>query len=441
MKDKKDMKMVHRLYRGFLIIEAFVIMLLYFGYTSASNILDIAIGEVTENKGKYADVGEITKVIENCTEEARGYLTSYSYFTAVLFIFMIGVSTWVAVSVTRSIKGNLAEMKKVADGLAIGDTEVEIVKHKNDEFGEVLDDFAKVIGNVKVQADIATQVADGNMLVEVEPKSEVDTMNIALKQMVTKNRETLTNISEAASQVTSGASQVASASDALAEGSTEQASAIQEITASIADVAEKTKQNAEQANAATGLMANAIGEVEKGNNEMREMMTAMEDINKASENIAKIIKVIDDIAFQTNILALNAAVEAARAGEAGKGFAVVAEEVRNLAVKSASAASETAELIEDSIRKIEVGSKRAVGTEEALKEITNVVRKSEQIVSDIATASGHQATAIAQIDQAVEQVSYVVQTNSATSEECAAASQELLEQAARVRELVAAYKI
>ena len=192
---------------------------------------------------------------------------------------------------------------------------------------------------------------------------------------------------------------------------------------------------------ASELVAQAIEEVKRGNAQMQDMMTAMQEINESSESISKIIKVIDDIAFQTNILALNAAVEAARAGDAGKGFAVVAEEVRNLAAKSASAASETAELIEDSIHKVEAGSSIADETAKALEMITAAVKESETIIRNIAEASNYQATAIAQIDQAIEQVSQVVQTNSATSEECAAASVELSNQANRMRELLSVYKL
>ena len=174
---------------------------------------------------------------------------------------------------------------------------------------------------------------------------------------------------------------------------------------------------------------------------MEDMMSAMEDINRSSESISKIIKVIDDIAFQTNILALNAAVEAARAGEAGKGFAVVAEEVRNLAAKSAAAASETAELIEDSINKVSAGSKIADDTASALEAITQGVSKSGTLIAEIAESSNYQATAVAQINQAIGQVSQVVQTNSATSEQCAAASEELSNQANRMMDLLSVFRL
>ena len=174
---------------------------------------------------------------------------------------------------------------------------------------------------------------------------------------------------------------------------------------------------------------------------MNSLLNAMEDISASSERIYAVIKSIEEIADQTNLLALNASIEAARAGEAGKGFAVVAEEVRNLAAKSSSAATETAEMIEDSIRKVEKGSRIAYETEQALGEITKVVQQSENMIMEIAEASNYQATAIAQIDQAIEQVSQVVQTNSATSEECAAASQELASQAGRVREMVSVYQL
>lgn len=416
-KFNQNVKFHTKLVISFIIISITMVIALYCGYTTAQTIITLP------------------------AERQAGYLSSYAYFTAVLFVIMSVVLMSIAVVMAGTIRHTTQDLQKAANALAVGDVDVTLTKRNNDEFGAVMDDFQMVVDSTRYQAQIAQEVADGNMMIDVTPRGEKDIMGIALQQMVAKNRSTLGNIKEAAYQVTTSSSQVASASEALAQGSTEQASAIEEITASIDDVAEKTKQNASQANVAADMMANTIEEVTKGNAEMQKMVEAMLEINDASENISKIIKVIDDIAFQTNILALNAAVEAARAGDAGKGFAVVAEEVRNLAAKSSAAAAETAEMIEDSIKKVEIGTSIANTTAITLDEITEVVKKSESIVNEIAEASNYQATAIAQIDRAIEQVSQVVQTNSATSEECAAASVELSNQASRMRDLIAVYKL
>lgn len=413
----KNLKIQTKLTVGFVIIGALVMFLLYASYTTASTIVNMPVAE------------------------QEGYLSSYSTFTAIIFVVMVIVISGISITMTRTIKLSLKDLQAAAGAMAKGQIDVKVEKRNNDEFGELIDDVGQLVQGIAEQTEVAKQVAEGNMTVNVIPRSDMDVMGHALKQMVTKNHKTLSNIKEAAYQVTTSSSQVASASEALAQGSTEQASAIEEITASIDDVAEKTKQNASQANVAADMMAKTIAEVKKGNEEMQQMVVAMKEINDSSENISKIIKVIDDIAFQTNILALNAAVEAARAGDAGKGFAVVAEEVRNLAAKSAAAAAETAEMIEDSIRKVEAGSKIADETAKALDQITTDVQESEVIVTEIAEASNYQATAIAQIDKAIEQVSQVVQTNSATSEECAAASVELSNQASRMRDLISVYKL
>lgn len=411
----KDMKFVTKLRTSFIIVGVLLVFSLYTGYTTSVDVISV--------------------------ESPERYLQNYAIFTAVEFIIMLIVMLVVSFGITNTLRRSLQQITDAAEEIAVGNVDVRLQKYSNDEFGQLIDEFQKVVDNVRYQSSIAEMVAEGNMTVEVMPKSEKDVLGLSLKKMVNRNNHALGSISDSAHQVMTSSSQVASASEALAQGSTEQASAIEEITASIDDIAGKTKINANNANEAASLMAEAIEEVKQGNEQMHEMTLAMHDINNSSESISKIIKVIDDIAFQTNILALNAAVEAARAGEVGKGFAVVAEEVRNLAAKSAAAAAETAELIEDSINKVEVGSKIVSETAKALEAITEVVERSENLITGIAEESNYQATAIAQIDQAVEQVSQVVQNNSATSGECAAASVELSNQASRMRDMLSVYTL
>lgn len=401
---------------SFISIDVVVVAALASGYTTARTIL--------------------TK------EDPTSYLRGYGIFTLVMIAFLILLMTSLTVSILRTIRLSVNQLKAAGTQISEGKIEnIDLEKRADDEFGEIVDNFREMSENIKAQAKVVEAVAGGDLTIEVKPKSDEDVMGNSLKRLVDTNYHALSNVKDAAMQVMTSSSEVASASEALAQGSTEQASAIEEITASINDIAGKTKQNAAEADSAAGLMGEALMDVNKGNQQMQEMVTAMNEINTASENISKIIKVIDDIAFQTNILALNAAVEAARAGEAGMGFAVVAEEVRNLAAKSAAAAAETAEMIEDSIHKVQTGSAIAGETAKALETISKVVSESEQIVRGIAEASNYQATAISQIDQAVEQVSQVVQTNSATSQECAAASMELSGQANRMRELLTVYNL
>lgn len=375
------------------------------------------------------------------TDDPASYLSQFSGFAIVLGVLIIANQMYSVIYNSRIIRINIANMSKACKLLADGNTDIKLDKIADDEFGKLIDDLQMVVDHLKEQAEVADAVAAGDLTVSVNPKSEHDIMGNSLKTLIEKNREALTDIDQGAYQVLTSSEQVASASESLAQGSTEQASAIEQVTASIAEVAEKTMQNADEANKAASLVGTVIEDVREGNKEMGLMLEAMGDINNASESISKIIKVIDDIAFQTNILALNAAVEAARAGDAGKGFAVVADEVRNLAAKSAQAAAETADLIEDSIVKVATGSNIANDTFKSLEEINKVVKESEALILGIAESSNYQATAVAQINQAIGQISQVVQTNSATSEQCAAAADELSGQAARMRELLTIYNL
>jgi methyl-accepting chemotaxis protein len=304
--------------------------------------------------------------------------------------------------------------------------------------------LARIIGKPLSQLVVAAnKIAEGDLdtNIGVDTKDEIGILASAFRKMSKNINEVMTNINNASEQVASGSKQVSDSSIALSQGATEQASSIEQLTASIEEVSSQTKENADNANEANELAEIAKENAVQGNSQMKEMLRAMEEINESSTSISKIIKVIDEIAFQTNILALNAAVEAARAGQHGKGFAVVAEEVRNLAARSANAAKETTAMIEGSIKKVEGGTKIATDTAEALNKIVGGIAKVANIVGDIAIASNEQAVGIAQINQGIMQVSDVVQTNSATSEESAAASEELSSQAELLRELVSRFKL
>jgi len=259
--------------------------------------------------------------------------------------------------------------------------------------------------------------------------------------MVDKLSATIAQISVAADTVAGGAWQMSSTSQALSQGVIEQASSLEEIACSMNEIAAQTRHNAENAAGAEKLAADTKALAEKVNRQMARMVDAIKEINSSSRSILSIIKVIDEVAFQTNLLALNAAVEAARAGRHGKGFAVVADEVRRLALRSARAARETAELIEGSVKKVDDGTEMADVTAEALQEIVEAAGKMTELVADIAAASNEQAQSVAQISAGLDQVDRVTQQNAAHAEESAAAAQDLSNQSKVLQRQVSAFKL
>lgn len=294
---------------------------------------------------------------------------------------------------------------------------------------------------------MADKVAQGDLrntdgIADLNKKGdEIDKVTVAFQQMGLHMGSVIRRIKEVSHQVSIGADSVSNSGNSLAQGATTQASSIEEISTSIAEITAQTNKNALNAKKANEITYNAKEQAHSGNKKMQEMLQAMAAINDSSQNISKIIKVIDEIAFQTNILALNAAVEAARAGQHGKGFAVVSEEVRNLAARSAKAAKETTDIIEISIQKVNNGSQLAQETADALNTIDSGINDVSLLISDIAAESQKQSMALDMLNQGVAQVSKVVQSNSATAEESATASSELSRQAQHLEEAINKFQV
>ena len=326
------------------------------------------------------------------------------------------------------------------------DLRVDDSKHQGDfrkivsGFNETLDALTFPMNEILAALE---RISEGDLTVEItgEHQGDLGRMKNALNKTLKALNKIMANIAESVDQIRNGAHQVADSSQAVSQGATEQAGSLEETTVSIEEIASQAKQNAEHAQTANQISKEASQAAEAGNQQMERMLDAMQEINNSSNQIAKIIKVIDEIAFQTNLLSLNAAVEAARAGVHGKGFAVVAEEVRNLAQRSAKAAKETEKLIEGSVEKIRVGADIADQTAHALESIISNITKVNDLMDEIASASAEQVEGIEQISQALKQVDDVTQANAASAEQSASAAEELSGQALNLQKLVGRFRL
>ncbi|MDR0947490.1 MAG: methyl-accepting chemotaxis protein [Ruminococcus sp.] len=395
--------------------------------------------------------------LQDQNETVNGSVAETSNLATFALIIVVGIviasliiTIIVAGKVTRSIADPISYVTHILNQLSTRGkttyTEAEYKKlrefaQSKDEAGECAVNLERMMEALNGVAGLLSTIAAGNLNITHKEMSEDDVISKSIINMLDNLNTMFGEIDMASDQVTIGASQISDASQSLAEGSTEQAATVEELSASIHDVAEKTQLNAVRATDASKLSGAIKDKAVTGSQQMSEMTAAVNEINAASQDISKVIKVIDDIAFQTNILALNAAVEAARAGEAGKGFAVVADEVRNLASKSAAAAKETGQLIENAMRKSEQGADIASQTAVSLSEIVDGINKSAALIGEIASSSEEQSYAINQINVAIEQVSEVVQKNSATAEECAASAEELNAQSSILADHVAQFTL
>ncbi len=358
-------------------------------------------------------------------------------------------------SAMNKVEANLKEVQNVVDEvnrvaalLEEGKlTERAHVPDIQDAYKQLVDGFNNAINNILepvnegIRALQAMAAGDLTVSMQGDYKGDHALMKNAMDKTSSALNEILGQVSIAVEQVATGAGEVSSSAHSLSDGATQQATSLQEIGASMSEIGAQTKQNAENAAQANQLSESARDTAEEGNEQMKKMLTAMGDINKSSREISKIIKAIDEIAFQTNLLALNAAVEAARAGVHGKGFAVVAEEVRYLAQRSAKAAHETTELIENTVSKVDNGTKLANVTAKALEQIVDGVAKVTDLVGEIAIASNEQAQGIGEVNKGLALIDQVTSANTAGAQESASASVVLASHAEKVRQILSKFKL
>lgn len=364
---------------------------------------------------------------------------------AVTMILCLALAWLVTTLVTRPLEVIMTFLQRAS----VGDTSlydkndrgIQKMCRRRDEIGDTTRAAGQLQSFIEAKSEEAKAIADGDFTAEIAIASEQDQLGRAFSDMKQRLNHALSQVVELAGQVAEGTNQISGASQSLSSGATETAASLEEINSSILEISKQTKVNAENADQASQLAAGSRESADRGNADVTNMVEAMNEMQHSGQQIAKIVKMIDDIAFQTNLLSLNAAVEAARAGQHGKGFAVVAQEVRSLASRSAKAAQETSVLVEDTVSKLSRGAEIAHNTERSLKAVGADVVKVASILGEIAHASNEQAQGVAQISQGLQQIDQVTQQNTANAEETSSAASALSAQASHLNALMSQFKL
>lgn len=439
MKYLKNMRIKKRLILSFVFMTVLA---------SISGIVGLAVNANMDSRYSAALASEMNEAVK---AQISAALTRQSGICAAVIVAVIlitiVISVWMGIMTARAISRPIEELEDAAKEMAQGNLKAEITYNSGNELGILADSMRTMIERISYYmgeiTSYTSQIAGGDLDVKKRPPflGDFRPVQLSIRELGNFLNKTMRQIRQTADMVSSGSDQVAAGAQALSQGATEQASSVEELAATISEISVKvqgTADNAQRALEETNLAGTAVTE---SNTQMQEMIAAMADISEKSSEIGKIIKTIEDIAFQTNILALNAAVEAARAGAAGKGFAVVADEVRNLAGKSSEASKNTSELIADSVNAVEKGTKIAGRTARSLSEVVEKAHSVAKLVEQISTAASDQAVSVSQVTMGLDQISGVVQLNSATAQQSAAASEELSSQSQILKDVVGRLKL